>query len=70
MTPVEFLTPGQYSAGMLSPLDHYNDDLDDKCLSELDHTAFPLAVYASQRPSPDDHARLASRWWPAFLGRD
>src|SRR5947209_18787593 len=33
-------------------------------LSGLNHTALALAVYASQPGSPQDHARLASRWWP------
>ena len=39
-------------------------------LSGLNHTACPLAVYASQPGSPPDHARLASGWWLAFAGQD
>jgi hypothetical protein len=42
-------------------------------LSELNHAAFALAVYASQLsfplPRSYGHARLASGWWPAFTGR-
>ena len=31
-------------------------------ISGLNHTAYALAVYASQSRSPSDHARLASGW--------
>ena len=37
-------------------------------LSKLHHTAYPLAVYASQGGSPHHHARLASGCWPALPG--
>ncbi len=37
---------------------------DDSILSGLNHTAHPLAVYASQPGLPRHHARLASGWWP------
>ena len=70
LTPAELLAPGLFGAGVLSPHSHNNDDLSDKCLSGLTHAAFPLAVYASQQPLPDNHARLASGWWPAFAGQD
>jgi len=40
------------------------------CLSGLCRTAPALAVYASPRPSPGRHARLASGWWPTFPRRD
>lgn len=38
------------------------------CISGLYHTAYALAVYASQRGSPLRHARLASGWWLASTG--
>jgi hypothetical protein len=42
-------------------------------LSNLNHAAHVLAVYASQLSFPLSrsygHARLASGWWPAFAGR-
>jgi hypothetical protein len=38
-------------------------------VSRLDHTAYTLAVYASQPRSPSRHARLASGWGPALSGR-
>ena len=53
LTPVGLLTPGPYSAGVLSPLWHYQDNPDDMCLSWLYRTAFGLAVYASQAPLRD-----------------
>ena len=34
------------------------------------HTACTLAVYAPQRELPHHHVRLASDWWPAFVGRE
>jgi hypothetical protein len=46
------------------------EDPSDQNLSRLYHTAFALAVYASQPGSPRDHARLASGWWLAFAGWD
>ena len=39
-----------------------------KILSRLNHTAHPLAVYASQPGLLPDHARLASGCWPALPG--
>jgi len=41
---------------------------DDAILSGLNHTACPLAVYASQPRSPSDHARLASGCWLTLPG--
>ena len=41
---------------------------DVKILSGLNHTAHPLAVYASQPGLLPDHARLASGCWPALPG--
>jgi hypothetical protein len=38
--------------------------------SGLSHTAFELAVYASQGGSPHHHARLASGCCPGFARRD
>jgi hypothetical protein len=38
-------------------------------LSTLDSMAFGLAVYASQRRLPDDHARLAPSCWSGSTGR-
>ena len=38
------------------------------CISRLNHTAWALAVYASQRRLPGHHARLASGCWPALPG--
>ena len=38
-------------------------------LTGLNHTAYSLAVYASQPGLPQNHARLASGWWPALPGR-
>ena len=35
-------------------------------ISGLNHTALPLAVYASQGELPHRHARLASGGWPAL----
>ena len=53
LTPVGLLAPSRYSAGVLSPLCHYQDNPDDMCLSWLYRTAFGLAVYASQAPLRD-----------------
>ena len=53
LTPVELLAPGPYGAGVLSPLYRYQDNPDDTFLSRLNHTAFGLAVYASQAPLRD-----------------
>jgi hypothetical protein len=39
-------------------------------LSTLNSMAFGLAVYASQRRLPDDHAKLASSCWSSSTGRD
>jgi len=38
-------------------------------LSRLNHTAYSLAIYASQPGLPLHHARLASGWGLAFPGR-
>ncbi len=38
-------------------------------LSGLHHTAWTLAVYASQSGLPQNHARLASRCWPGLVTR-
>jgi len=38
-------------------------------ISGLNHTAFDLAVYASQGRSPTHRARLASGCWPGSAGR-
>ena len=38
-------------------------------LSTLNSMAFGLAVYASQRRLPDDHAKLASSCWSSSTGR-
>src|SRR6266536_278968 len=38
-------------------------------ISGLNHAACELAVYASQRGSRHNHARLASGWRPTFAGR-
>ena len=40
----------------------------DQYLSGLNHTALGLAVYASQPPLPEHHARLASGRWPGSPG--
>jgi hypothetical protein len=42
----------------------------DQVISGLHHTACTPAVYAPQRELPHHHVRLASDWWPAFVGRD
>ncbi len=55
MWPSTFITASAPAIGMLS---------------RLNHTAYWLAVYASQPGLPRDHARLASGWWLAFAGRD
>jgi hypothetical protein len=39
-------------------------------LTRLDHAAYALPVYASQRPLPERHATLGSRCWLGFAGRD
>ena len=39
-------------------------------ISGLNHTAFDLAVYASQVTVTRHHARLASGCWPGSAGRD
>ncbi len=39
-------------------------------ISGLNHTAYMLAVYASQPGLPHVHARLASGWWPPLTGRE
>ena len=41
----------------------------EEVISGLNHTAYTLAVYASQYRSPAYHARLASGWRPTFTGR-
>ena len=41
-----------------------------KPISGLNHTAWALAVYASQDGSLHHHARLASGYWPGSTGRD
>ena len=41
-----------------------------KDISRLNHTAFDLAVYASQGQLPTHHARLASGCWSGSTGRD
>ena len=41
-----------------------------KTISELNHAASVLAVYASSSASLHSHARLASGGWLAFAGRD
>lgn len=38
----------------------------DKCLSELDHAACRLPLYASQPGLPQQHAPLGSGRWPAL----
>jgi hypothetical protein len=53
LTPVGLPAPGQYGAGVLSPLTQYQDDPHDTFLSRLYRTAFGLAVYASQAPLRD-----------------
>ena len=40
------------------------------CPSGLNHTAWALAIYASQCPSPGHHARLASGCRASSTGRD
>ena len=42
----------------------------DSLISGLNHTAYMLAVYASQPGLPHVHARLASGWWPASTERE
>ena len=39
-------------------------------ISRLHHTAHALAVYASQQPLPNCHARLATGRSPTFAGWD
>jgi hypothetical protein len=46
------------------------DDPVKASLSRLYHTAFALAVYASQAPLRNVHARLASGGWPTFTEQD
>lgn len=75
LTPVGLLAPGPYSAGVLSPLWHYQDNPDDMCLSWLYRTAFGLAVYASQAPLREHHPRktrfrlVANLCWAGFTCR-
>ena len=48
---------------------HRRAEAPTKGLSTLNSMAFGLAVYASQRRLPDDHARLASSCWSGSTGR-
>ena len=61
--------PGQYGALMLPSVFVTTSTSSKSTISGLDHTAYRLAVYASQPGLPLDHARLASGWWLALAGR-
>ena len=53
----------------VAPGDH-NTEAPTIGISELNSTAFGLAVYASQCGLPQHHARLASSCWSGSTGRD
>jgi hypothetical protein len=55
---------------MLPSAFHSASALTKTVLSRLHHTAYGLAVYASQPRSPYGHARLATGRWPTVPGRD
>ena len=59
-----------FAARRCCPRSSHDEGTDDYSLSKLSHTAFTLAVYASQAGSPRHHARLASGWWLASTGWD
>ena len=61
--------PSQHSALMLPSAFVTTSASSKSAISGLDHTAYRLAVYASQPGLPLDHARLASGWWLALAGR-
>ena len=64
-------TPGLYGVEVLSS--HYSaltvSTSAIRGVSELNHAACWLAVYASCADLSAVHARLASGWWPTFAGQ-
>ena len=71
-TPTGPAGPGHFGPADVAFRSRYGvGSRDDKILSGLNHTAYPLAVYASQPGLPRGHARLASgRRARALPGRD
>ena len=67
-TPVGPFAPGQIKRAGAAFRDSYCVGPHNYMLSRLNHTAYSLAVYASQRRLPERHARLASGCWPALPG--
>jgi hypothetical protein len=61
--------PGPYSTAGVAfrCLDHVG--FLSSVLSRLHHTAYALAIYASQDGLPHHHARLASGWRPPLAGQ-
>ena len=69
-TPARPLRSGRYRASMLPSAFSTASALARTVISGLNHTARPLAVYASQGGLPHHHARLASGWLASLSGRD
>jgi len=67
-TPAGLLAPDHNGAATW-PLVIRRQRLPRLGLSTLNSMAFGLAVYASQRRLPDDHAKLASSCWSGSTGR-
>ncbi len=62
--------PGHHGASMLPCVYWTTSAPTTNLISGLNHTAYMLAVYASQPGLPHVHARLASGWWPASTERE
>ena len=68
-TPTGPAGPGLYSPTDAAFRSHKGvGSRDGKIISGLNHTAHPLAVYASQPGLLPNHARLASGCWPTLPG--
>ena len=70
LRPRRSRAPGHYSARAFAFRSIDDVGSSSSHISRLYHTAYPLAVYASQGGLPHLHARLASSWRPTLAGRD
>jgi len=66
-TPVEPTAPGPLGAADVAFRSRNGVGLHVFLISGLNHTAYTLAVYASQPGSPLHHARLASGWLASLV---
>jgi hypothetical protein len=67
IVPGRLLGSGHSTLGCCLPLQVWRQHLR-FVISGFTRAAYSLAVYASQPGLPQDHARLASGWWPPFAG--